>query len=232
MNRPVRDFCPQCSTFQRRISQCVLLALLAAGLAPAAAAQEAQPRWLVSAIGGFGALSDTDLSGDLGVRGDVDFDLGFAAGASLEYQWGAWRLGGEYLYQTNDADRLRVSGLAAAADGGDFASVAVSLNVSRAFELLPSSRAQSYLGAGVVWLQEVDIDFDTESGERSFSSDDTGFQLFAGVRYRLAPRWQLGLELRYLDAGSLALDGEGAASGSVNADYARTSVLGSLGYRF
>lgn len=196
------------------------------------AASESEKGWRLSAVGGFGALADTDLKGTAGIAGDADFDVGFLAGAALDYERGPWRIGAEYLYQTNDTDSFDGRALPQGADEGDFSAVALSLNLSRQFNLLRSDRAVSYLGAGLVWLQEVDIDFETAAGERSFSTDSAGYQLFAGVRYRLAPQWQLGVELRYLDAGTLRLDSEGAASGTVTADYQRTSLLGSLSYRF
>lgn len=205
---------------------------LGACLPAAALAAETEPRWSVSALGGYGTLGDSSFGGSAGASGTATFDAGFMAGLAVSYRLGAWELGGDYLYQTNDLDRPPVGGAAAGADGGDFSAVAIAVGLKRTFNLLPSQRATSYLGAGLVWLQEVDIDFDTPSGEASFSDSAIGYQLQAGVRYQLAPRWEAGLELRYLDAGSLSLDGEGTASGSIDADYERTSLLGSLRYRF
>ena len=216
---------------QRRLNS-VLAILVSLCLPTVVLAEAVEPRWSVAALGGFGSLGDSNLSGSAGAAGSASFDPGFMAGLGVSYRLGAWEVGGDYLYQTNDIDRLPGSGVTAGADGGDFSAVAVALTVQRTFNLLPSDRAASYLGAGLVWLQEVDIDFDTPTGEASFSDSAIGYQLQAGVRYRLAPRWEAGLELRYLDAGSLSLDGEGAPTGRVKADYERTSVLGSLRYRF
>ena len=157
---------------------------------------------------------------------------GFTAGLAVGRDFGVWRVEGEYLYQTNDGDRINVTGLAAESGGGDFSTVAISANALREFNLLPGDRARSYAGLGLTWLQEVDIDFETLTGERSFSTDDVALQVLAGVDYRLGDRWTLGVEARYLAAGKLTLESEDDSGTTLKADYDRTSVLLSLGYRF
>lgn len=106
------------------------------------------------------------------------------------------------------------------------------MNALYEFDLFGSPRGRTYLGAGVVALTEVDIDFETSSGERSFSGDDTALQLLAGVRYDLGERWYLDLGLRRMRASSLRLDGEGETSGVVRTDYAPWAATVGIGWYF
>lgn len=200
-------------------------------LAATTAAADPQRGGYAKALGGLGTLGSTGLDSS-GQDAKLDFDAGFGAGIAGGFDFGRLRLEGEYLYQTNDTDSLSGTGLPAGSEPGDFSSVAVSGSVIAEFNLLQSDRAISYLGAGVVWLQEVDLDFETSAGELSYSNDAIAYQILAGVEYRLNPRWTAGAELRYLSAGEVTLDGEGNATGSIKADYERTSLLFSIGYRF
>ena len=118
------------------------------------------------------------------------------------------------------------------ADDGDFSSLGVGLDGAYQFNLLGNPAVQSYAGAGIVWFQEIDIDFEGEGPERSYSGDDIGIQVFLGARYALNDRWSLHAEARYLTASGIEMDGEGAAPGSFEADYDRTSVTAGLSYRF
>lgn len=230
---------------------------LAAGLLLGAASAQADERnqwspdtgsWYLKALGGLGWLGDTDylLSDAAGQSPDgagaLQLDAGFGAGLSAGYDFGRWRLEGEYLYQTNDIAELSLAGLPAGTTDGDFAAVVIAANLLAEWNL-PSGRPtqgplQVWGGVGLAWVQEVDIDFMTPTGERSFSTSDFGVQLLAGVEYRLTDNWSAGIEGRYLAAGGLDLDreeragGEGGDFAAVTADYDRTSVLLSLRYRF
>ena len=52
----------------------------------------------------------------------------------------------------------------------------------------------------------------------------------AGVDYRLNETWSLNAEVRYFDAGSVDLDGDG--SRDLEADYRLTSLLLGIRYSF
>lgn len=142
-------------------------------------------------------------------------------------------------FLTNDTEQFSLQPMAGSSvdlpgelSGGDFSSVVISGNLIGEFNLFASDRAKSYAGVGLAWVQEVDIDVNTSAGERSFSTDDIGVQLFAGVEYRIGARWSASLEARYLAVGKLDLDSEGQGADSLSADYDRTSVLIGIGYRF
>jgi len=196
-------------TIGTRAAACaVVIALVLAGLTGAA---RADTGYYLTAIGGVGALADTSVDA-AGFNADAQFDAGFDAGAAAGYDFGRWRLEGELVYRTNDSSSLRGT-LPTGWSGGDFSSLGIAVNGLYEFDLGGSPNVTSYAGVGLVWLQEIDIDFATPAGERSFSSDAVGVQLLAGVNYRLTERWTMRAELRYLTTGSLTLEGEGAAAG-------------------
>jgi outer membrane protein W len=108
----------------------------------------------------------------------------------------------------------------------------VAINGLYEFDLLGSARARTYVGAGLVYLTEVDIDFEQGSTERSFSGNGNGVQLLAGARYDLGERWFLDAGLRYLAASGLDLEEESGGSGRIEADYAPWAATIGVGWRF
>jgi outer membrane protein W len=88
------------------------------------------------------------------------------------------------------------------------------------------------VGAGLAYLTEVDVDFESAGGERSFTGDGFGVQLLAGARYDLGERWFVDAGLRYLAASSLDLEDEGGGTGSIEADYEPWAVVLAVGRRF
>ena len=203
-----------------------LLTFLLSGTAIAA-----ESGFYVSATGGAGFLGGTDLdSGTLG-NGDADFDAGFGAGGAVGYDFGAWRLEGEMMYRTNDVDSVDGT-VFDGVDDGDFSSLALALNGRYEFNLLGRPEITSYVGAGLTWFQEIDIDFEDATFERSYSGDGFGIQLMAGARYQLGRNWGVFTELRHLMANDLELEGEGAATGEFDADYQHTMLLIGVDYQF
>jgi len=218
-----------------RIPRATLPALLlCSGLAGAGSSEAAESGWYAGALFGTTGHGSQTLSLEDGATesGRARFGADFLAGGSVGYQFGnRWRLEGEFVYQSVSRDNAPF----AAPDlqgGGNFASTGVAVNALYEFDLFGSPKARTYLGAGVVVLTEVDIDFETPAGERSFSGDGTAFQLLAGVRYDLEERWFLDLGWRQLYASGLNLDGEGAASGRIRADYEPWAVTFGAGFRF
>jgi outer membrane protein W len=88
------------------------------------------------------------------------------------------------------------------------------------------------VGLGVAWLSEVDIDFEQGGEEVSYSGDGFGEQLLAGTRYEIGERRFLDPGIRYLSAGEVTMDGEGATTGRVRADYEPWSATLAIGGRF
>ena len=80
---------------------------------------------------------------------------------------------------------------------------------------------QPYVGAGLIWVEEVDIDLESDGNELSYSSGgDSGYQAFVGVNYQLNSQWQVQFEGRYSSITDIQLSGEGDVTGSItNLDY-------------
>jgi opacity protein-like surface antigen len=165
-------------------------------------------------------------------RGDAGFDSGFLGGGAVGYRFGnGWRVEGEFTYQTVDHDG-RTFAAVGPSGAGNYASTSVAINGLYEFDLLGSARARTYVGAGLVYLTEVDIDFEQGSTERSFSGNGNGVQLLAGARYDLGERWFLDAGLRYLAASGLDLEEESGGSGRIEADYAPWAATIGVGWRF
>ena len=193
---------------------------------------EAGERYL-KLVAGIGDLDDggsLDIVDDrLAASTDSSYDLGFRSG--LAFGWRPsprFALEGEYLYSTNDLDEVVL------ADGrrfeeGNYASVTLSANGYAFFR--HDQKLQPYVGAGLAWVQEVDIDFEENGEEISFETDDFGFQIMAGLHWQVGERWALDLQARYLAASGLTMEAE-EGPGRVTADYEPWSVLAGWSYRF
>ena len=209
-------------------------ALLTTLLAPASALAN-DGGYYATAI--FGIASQSDQSLDFSSVGntqsrDSQLSQGGLAGAALGYAFpSGWRLEGEFAYQSVDA---KDPGFVAPAPRGkgNYASTGFAMNLLYDFDLFGSPKATTYLGAGVVRLTEVDIDFEQGGVERSFSGSDTAFQLLLGARYRIGERFFMDAGLRYLAASSLRLEGEDDTVGQIRADYAPWAATVALGWQF
>lgn len=173
------------------------------------------------------------LSGDGPTQsGEVSLSSGLLSGAAFGRAFSRnFRAEAEFVYQSVDHDGVRL------ADGGslpagNFASTAVALNGLYSFNLFGREEVRTYVGLGIAWLTEVDIDFEQDGQEVSYSGDGFGVQLLAGARYELGERWYLDAGLRYLSAGEVTMDDEGSTTGRVRADYEPWSATLGIGWRF
>lgn len=189
----------------------------------------------VTALAGWAQQSDQtfEFSGSGPIqRRDARLGSGGLAGGALGWAFdNGWRVEGEFVYQSVDSE---LRGFVAPAPQGDgnYASTGFAVNAIYSVDLFGSPRARSYFGAGLVRLTEVDVDFETAAGERSYSGSGNGVQLLAGARYDLDENWFLDAGLRWLRASSLDLDAEAAASGRIRADYSPWAITVGIGWRF
>lgn len=207
----------------------------AAALGANDAALAADSGWYATAIGGLNLMSDRtfDVTGPGGGRtSQASLDSGFLAGGAIGYAFDdRWRVEAEFTYQTVEHGGLTLPG-GVDLPGGNYASTALAINGLYDFNLFGSERARSYLGAGLAWLTEVDVDFEQGGSEQSFSGDDFGLLLLAGARYDVGERLYLDAGVRYLVATGIELEGEAGAAGTLEADYEPWSVTLGIGWRF
>lgn len=191
--------------------------------------------WYVRAYGGISEMSDIngDAVGIDGVDGksDITLDTGFNAGLGAGYRFGNhWAAELAWEYRTNDSETELPSG--AVYDDGNYASSTLFLNGY--YHFARSGRWDPYVGAGLGWLQEVDLDLEDDSGEISYSGDgDFGFQVFGGVNYHFSEAWAANAEIRYGMFTDLDLEGESDAPGELQSlDYEPLTIQFGVRYAF
>lgn len=211
--------------------------LIITGLAAMLPLQQAvaENDWFARAYGGYSQLSDIDADSSGIVDGDsaadISVDGGYMAGLGLGYRYGSnWAVEVAWEYRTNDTE-TNIGGRETYPDG-NIASSTVFLNGY--YHFATDSKWDPYIGAGLGWLQEVDIDLEGNGPFRSYSGDgDTGFQVFAGANYPLSERWLLQGEIRYASFTDLDLEGEGKTDGEFSSlDYEPLTVQLGIQYRF
>lgn len=184
---------------------------------------------------GIGFLGSEDLTysdSTLTATSEADFDASFAGGGTFGYYLtDNWRIEGEVMYRRNDMKDITLGGVGTST-GGDFASL--SLGVSALYEFQPTDnpRLKTYVGAGVAFVQEIDIDFEIDSAETSFETDETALQLQAGARYDLNDRMFVDLTARYLTVSGAKMEFPADTSRTIEADYSPLTLSVGLGWRF
>ena len=171
-----------------------------------------------------------DIDGMSG-EADINLDTGFTGGLGVGYRFNprvALEFGWEY--RSNDSS-VTLNG-SSEFDDGNYASNLFYLNGHYFFE--SSDKWQPYVGAGLTWIEEIDIDLERNGSEQSYSGDgDTGCQIFAGVNYELGNAWDLQTELRYGSISDIDLKGESGDPGAISGiDYETTTLQLGLVYRF
>ena len=213
--------------------QCLILAGL---LTSVSVSTMAQDNWFVRPYAGLSQMSDvsgdfTNIDGLSSGNADIDLDTGFNAGIGVGYLYNdnfAVELGWEF--RSNDSETVLNN--ASTTYGGDFASSIFYLNGH--YLLSKKGKWQPYVGAGLTFAQEVDIDLEVGGNELSYSGDgDIGYQVFTGVNYDLNEKWKLQGEARYGSMTDLDLKAENDAAGQFNGlDYKTTTLQLGVVYSF
>ncbi|MDJ0833953.1 MAG: OmpW family outer membrane protein [Gammaproteobacteria bacterium] len=175
--------------------------------------------------------ADTENLGTVDGSSRINLDSGFNAGIGWGYRYNeqvavelAWE------YRTNDssvtlADNTEFS-------DGNYASNMFFLN-GFYYPQVDSAQWSPYVGAGLSWMQEIDIDLEQNGVETSLSGDgDIGYQVFAGADYQLNEQWSMGVELRYGSTTGIDLKGEGNNGRYKDLDYQPTTLQLGLTYHY
>ncbi len=190
-------------------------------LALATPEAKAEGNWYLKPTVGAAFLSSSSFrqSGvaEDGATGNGDFDSGYFAGIGFGYRFdNGWSTDLTWEFRTNDIDEVRFS------DGtrfteGNYASNIIYLNGYYTFGTAQDRRWRPYLGAGLGYVQEIDIDLEAGGVENSYSGDgEIAYQVMGGVKYDLSDRWRLQGEARYVSVSGSDLDFEGNGSGQIS----------------
>lgn len=199
-------------------------------------AQAAGEGWSIIPYVGISQLGNQSpniAGGDDIVDGGLDIavDSGFTAGLRVRYDYESSRWTSEvgWEYRTNDSETTTSDGNVL--PDGNYASNTFYLNGR--YSLTDANRWTPWIGGGLTWIQEVDLDSENADGERSFSdSGSIGFQVMAGVDYDLSDRFYLTSELRYGSQSALNLEEEGGNGRVTDIEYQPVTLGLGVGIRF
>jgi opacity protein-like surface antigen len=224
-----------------------LLALAIAGagcaLAMPAYAQDTGPYVGISA--GVMFPRDTTynaIGGGFPVNTVIDHDdIGFDGDVNVGYDFGMFRLEGEFGYKrasVNSEDTRRSNAFAAAGNNIDGHSQVTSLMANALIDIGDPGGVNFFAGggAGIAWhkfnytgnigpatlANPNGAPFTVEDSDSAFA-----WQLLAGVRFPVSENVDLGLKYRYFDAGRFTYDGSNA-----NNKFRSHSVLATLTFNF
>ncbi len=158
----------------------------------------------ISANVGASWLDDSSLTAsDIGinVKSDMEFDTGYLLGAAIGYDFGQFRLEGEFEYRFHDIDKwkdITINGINLGDASGDGDVRALSFLVNGFIDFSSDSPLTPYVGVGIGFAT-IDMN-DVEIEDVSLGDDDDNvfaYQLAAGVAYAVNPYMSLDLGYRY-----------------------------------
>ena len=205
--------------FRRFLGLAVVLASLV-GLAGPSRAQT-EPRGVYATVYGQASWLGSTSFNEVGNAGfgsglEASFNTGFGLGANIGFQFGnGWATELEWNYRSHPLDTLTRGSTTLATDG-DFASNIFFINGLRRFVGLTRGWTP-YLGLGVGWVQEIDLDLNTSSNQRAWSEQDKfGVQFIAGGEIPLSNAWRLVTDVRFLALGGIDMPAESGVTGRLS----------------
>ena len=194
-------------------------------------------KWSVKLYGGISTMGDqsieqTGVPGVTGATGTINSDNGFMAGGSVGYNYTnnlsvelAWD------YRSNDSKTNFSDGTSF--NDGNFASSILFVNGKYTFDKIPQSNLRPYIGAGLGYVQEIDLDLVNGGVEYSYSkNNEMAYQFMTGITYTLTKKIDLDAGLRYVRVDSINLKRENGSGELRNVDYDPLSLAIGLSYKF
>jgi len=216
------------------INKCIINTIMGMAIFTGSAFAAEDDKWFVRSHFGFSQAGDqSPKANNVGAgisSAEAEVDGGFVSGIGVGYRinekW-ATELGWEY--RTNDAEVTLDNG--EKFTDGNYASNTFYLN--GIYSLQNKGKWKPYLGAGLVWVQEIDIDLEEGDFERSFSdSGEIGYQIFAGVTRPINNKWSIQGELRYGSISSIDLSEETGDGQLTGLDYKPLTLQIGVQYNF
>ena len=173
-------------------------------------------------------LSDSTVSDSGGGSADIKFDTGYGVGVFGGYDYGTWRLEGEFTYRLNDNKEVTDGGITDPI-GGDTSSMALMLNAYYDFRMV-SPTFVPYIGAGIGGARvatEV-----TDLGVTVIDDSDIVFayQLAAGVGFVVNKQVTIDLGYKYFATADPSFEFTGG--GTLDGEYKSHNVFLGLRYSF
>jgi outer membrane protein W len=181
-------------------------------------------KWYGKLYGGASVLGDQTIKqtgvAAGGATGKNENDGGFLAGGAVGYHYSnnlSAELAWDYI--TNDATNRFSDGTNF--NDGDFSSSIFFLNGRYTFDPVMQTKFRPYLGAGIGYVEEIDMDLKNTGGaETSYSQDgEFAYQLMAGASYPVTERIDLDAGVRYVRVDSINLKRESGTGELRNVDY-------------
>jgi opacity protein-like surface antigen len=203
----------------KSISSLVALLTLGGLLAPATAVQaQSEPKGFYASIYAQASRLGSTTFDEFGNAGfgsglEASFKTGMGLGGDLGYRYGnGWAAEFEWNWRRHDLNSLRRANTTLASDG-DFASNIIFVNVLRRF-IGQRGGWTPYVGGGIGWVQEIDMDLNTGASERAWSRQGRfGVQLIGGAEVPLSQSWRLTADVRVLRVGGVELPAEEGVTG-------------------
>ena len=193
-------------------------------------------KWSVKLYGGISTMGDQSIDQTgvpgVGATGTINSDNGFMAGGSVGYNYTnnlsvelAWD------YRSNDSKTNFSNGTSF--NDGDFASNILFVSGKYTFDTIPQTNLRPYIGAGLGYVQEIDLDLVNGGVEYSYSkNNEMAYQFMTGITYTLTKKIDLDAGLRYVRVDSINLKRENGSGELRNVDYDPLSLAIGLSYKF
>lgn len=165
--------------------------------------------------------------------GDVEFDTGYAVGAVGGYNFGTFRLEGEFVYRANDNKQINSLGITDPL-GGDTTSMTLMANAYYDFRMV-SPTVYPYIGAGIgcAWVNANVTDPTVGGGT---VVDDTqavfAYQFIAGIGFDVTKEFTMTLDYRYFATSDPEFELQGAGGLKADGEYKSNNVMLTLRYNF
>ncbi|HEX9205715.1 MAG TPA: outer membrane beta-barrel protein [Candidatus Deferrimicrobiaceae bacterium] len=182
--------------------------------------------------GGAVWLPDLKISGP-GGSGELSTDTGYSIGAVGGYNFGTYRLEGEFSWRSNDNKEVSAFGLSAPA-GGETTAWALMVNGYYDFRMV-SPKVYPYLGAGIGGASvSENLEDPTVGGQKVIDDDDFVFayQFIAGIAFDVSKEFTMALDYRYFATTDPSFEVIGTGGQKIDGEYSSHNVMLTLRYNF
>ena len=164
--------------------------------------------------------------------GDAKFDTGYGLGVVGGYDYGTWRLEGEFTYRVNDNKEITSGGITDPV-GGDTSSMALMVNAYYDFRTV-SPTFVPYLGVGIGGARVAAEVTDPTTATTVIDDSDMvlAYQVAAGVGFVVNKQITIDLGYKYFATADPSFEISGAGGVKLDAEYASHNIFLGLRYSF